>query len=177
MVYKNGQKIFGKEFDEQKRLKVLHTYKGPKEERLLYHMNGKVVAKQYYEDREGEGTWYMYDSAGVLQLTEEYERGKLEGKRTKYYPNKQPKRVEHWKGGSITGSVQEFSEEGVLVADYPYTRKGVLYGTVNHYHLNGKVAATGKQYGEKKLGEWKYFDKKGRLIKTEKWNKGELLAE
>lgn len=38
-----------------------------------------------------------------------------------------------------------------------------------HYHLNGVIASEGVYWLGKKIGLWKYFDKQGKLVKTEKF--------
>ena len=50
----------------------------------------------------------------------------------------------------------------------------MIYGEVKHFHEDGSIASSGKQYQEKKIGKWQYFDQSGNLLKEEIWERGEL---
>jgi antitoxin component YwqK of YwqJK toxin-antitoxin module len=56
----------------------------------------------------------------------------------------------------------------------PYNNDKIA-GVVKNFHQNGKLASTGKQYGDRKESKWFYYDEKGKKIKTEVWKQGKLL--
>lgn len=80
--------------------------------------------------------------------------------------------------------VKRFHCNGKLQSEYNWWMFGYT-GVYKEYHDNGKVSVSG-QYTEKpanvtvfmarKTGDWVYYDDKGKVIKTEKWERGRLIT-
>ena len=58
-----------------------------------------------------------------------------------------------------------------------YNRKYQLRGGYMEYYENEMIKVTGKYRRGKKQGRWQYYDKDGKLLKTEKYKRGNLIRQ
>ena len=101
----------------------------------------------------------------------------LEGKTVIYYSSGTIKEVFIYRKGFIVGTAKTYYPSGKLKSTTPYTRpKNTIYGIVSHFYENGQVEKKGKQYKNKKIGVWEYFDENSNLIKKETYNKKGALT-
>jgi antitoxin component YwqK of YwqJK toxin-antitoxin module len=68
-------------------------------------------------------------------------------------------------GGALIGNYKEFNELGQLVVDGQYDDDPQKIHT--HMHIHG--------VDFDKIGTWKYYDNKGKLVKEEAYNKGKIM--
>ncbi|MBZ4043938.1 toxin-antitoxin system YwqK family antitoxin [Flavobacterium hibisci] len=119
---------------------------------------GKVVDKKY------EGEWKYYHKASkVIMTLENYKNGKLEGKRTVYYPNEKVAEEMTYKNGLKEGVYKKFGQNGIILEQTTYANDQ-YNGDAVFYDLDGVVASEGKFLNGKKAGIWKFYVK-GKLTK------------
>lgn len=58
-----------------------------------------------------------------------------------------------------------------------YNRKYQLHGGYMEYYENEMIKVIGKYKRGKKQGRWQYYDKDGKLLKTEKHKRGNLINQ
>jgi antitoxin component YwqK of YwqJK toxin-antitoxin module len=80
--------------------------------------------------------------------------------------------------------VTKYHCNGSIKAEYNWYTFGFT-GAYKEYHPNGKVAVQGQftekpadqaVYMARKTGTWTYYDDKGKVTKTEKWDNGKLIS-
>jgi antitoxin component YwqK of YwqJK toxin-antitoxin module len=86
----------------------------------------------------------------------------------KTYYDKEQKKVKE---------VFAFVEKHSFDPDQPskMTTRRVKHGAYFLYREDGTLEAEGFMDNEAKDGEWKFYDTSGKLIRTERWNKGEKV--
>ena len=119
---------------------------------------GKVVGKNY------EGEWKYYHKASkVLMTVENYKNGKLDGKRTVYYPNAKVAEEVTYKNGLKEGIYKKIGQNGIIQEESTYV-KDQFNGEAVFYDSDGLVASKGKFLNGKKVGMWQFY-LKGKLTK------------
>ena len=69
-----------------------------------------------------------------------------------------------------------FYPNGQLQADLPLDGFGQYHGDATYYYPSGHTESSGTYEHGIKTGDWKYFDEKGKLLSTEKYdNSGQLI--
>jgi antitoxin component YwqK of YwqJK toxin-antitoxin module len=75
-------------------------------------------------------------------------------------------------GGTSIGSiVGAFYADGYSIANYSNDK---LNGEFTHYYASKKKQIVGQYLKDKKVGEWKFMDISGDVVKIQKWENGEL---
>lgn len=110
-----------------------------------------------YKDNEKVGPWRKYTSTGDILAIENYRLGGKDGRQEYFNFLGIIQRQEEWKGYN-----PDFLFDTIAV-----------YGNENNEILSYKIVKA-LPYSVKN-GEWKYFDAEGRLIKTEKYDRGSLV--
>ncbi len=90
--------------------------------------------------------------------------------------------VYKWKGtfkdDKPTGTFYFYNEDGKLHVKMTYEGTAGKNADAVFYHPNGKTAAAkGKYVNQKKDGEWKYYDQRGRLLSVETQKGGKVEGE
>ena len=103
------------------------------------------------------------------------ENKKRTGVWKKYYSNKRLRYVGQFKDGKEIGTFKFYS---INYSRFPEAIKVFKPGTdsvtVKYFFDNGKLRTTGTFIGKKRVGEWKYFYKKGTVFSTEFYDDGKL---
>ena len=69
-----------------------------------------------------------------------------------------------------------FHPNGQLQADLSLDEFGQYHGNATYYYASGRIESTGNYEHGIKTGSWEYFDEKGRLLSTDKYDKsGQLI--
>ena len=144
-----------------------------------YFDNGILKTEGTTEDGKQTGVWKQYTSLGKIKTEGFYQMGKKEGIWKSYFENStQIEWVKRYKKNQLEGLTETYYPTGILKSSYPYS-KNVVYGTVYEYHNQSgqNVKATGRMYKNLKLDTWRYYDKQGKLTKTEIYKKGKLMSK
>lgn len=113
------------------------------------------------------GKKLLFDSLGNLAQTDDYSNGKLNGEEIWYYPTGRVWKITKLRNDSAYGFEYEFGETGdTLIAMVHYGRS--INGMFYKKWLPNKIILTGN-YGDtdRNFVIWKWFDKNGRLLKSE----------
>jgi hypothetical protein len=112
-----------------------------------------------YKNNEKTGLWRKYNLNGDLIAIENYRFGGKDGTQEYYSFLGNLERREQWRGYN---------------PDAPYDTVAV-YGEGNNEIIDYKIVKA-QQYSVRH-GEWEYFDGGGRIVKTENYDRGQLLKD
>ena len=153
-----------------------------------------------FENNQEKGLQTTYYENGKIEMIYEFNNRSKNGYFQKFFDNGNLMENGKYINDSKQGNWKFWNEAGILVRDCNYKNSG-LFGIYFKYHSNGKLKnkgfytfQTGKikiheinpDTGETDLviidtnelsvkdGIWEYYDNNGKLIKTEKYIKGEL---
>ena len=110
-----------------------------------------------YKDNEKTGPWRKYTSTGDILAIENFRLGGKDGRQEYFNFLGILQRQEEWKGYN-----PDFLFDTIAV-----------YGNESNEILSYKIVKA-LPYSVKN-GEWKYFDSEGRILKTEKYDRGFLV--
>ncbi len=124
---------------------------------------GNVVNRQY------EGEWkYYHEASKTVMTTENYKNGKLDGKRTVYYPSGKIAEEASYIGGVQNGPYKKYAENGVVLEEENY-KDGQIDGiAINRDPDGGTIVSKGPYVNGLKKGVWEFYEK-GKLVKKEKY--------
>ncbi len=112
-----------------------------------------------YKNDKKTGPWKRYSSSGDILAIENYRFGGKDGLQ-QYF--------------SFLGNLEKEEEWRGFNPDAPYDTIAV-YGEGNNEIIDYKIVKA-EQYSVKH-GEWRYFDPGGRVLKTERYDRGQLLKD
>lgn len=122
---------------------------------------GKVVNKLY------EGQWKYYHKASKNIMTiENYNRGKLNGLRTVFYPSGKIAEEMIYKEDKKNGYYKKFTESGIIIEESNYKNNEFDGLAIFRDADDGTIVSKGKFLNGKKVGIWQFFQK-GKLVKEE----------
>ena len=125
---------------------------------------GKEVNKLY------EGQWkYYHRAAKEIMTLENYSKGKLEGKRTVYYPNSAIAEETEYKNGKKNGAYRKYSVKGIVLEESIY-KNDVYDGPAIYRDPIGNIVAKGNFKAGKKTGIWEFYEN-GKLVSKDNMNK------
>lgn len=149
----------GKEWFVNGKVKIERTQSADTVTETQYYANGRMSV---YNKWDKKGMWVLHREwceAGQLLID--------------YNPTV-----------SQPAAVKKYHCNGNLKSEYNWYVFG-FSGAYKEYHENGKISVEG-QYTEKpvdqpvfmarKTGTWTYYDNKGKVTKTEKWENGKLVS-
>lgn len=126
----------------------------------------------YYSDFQMEGIWKFYNENGVKESEANYSKNRLKGKMNTFYENGKVAEEKYYKEIEING-------ETMSVIDGPY----------KSWHETGELARIGTmktlitknpnsselEEKEYEAGDWKIFDKSGKMIQFVSLGRGDSL--
>lgn len=148
-----------------------------------YYENGKLEEKGTFEDDEKDGTFYLYDMLGELQIVKYYDRGKFvgysyndasgklvpmvplnngTGKIVSYYKNGKKSYEYGYTNGEIDGPFAEYQSNGKLIQKATYV-KGDAQGEYLSYYSNGNVHEKEYYKDDELNGECTYYYENGKV--------------
>lgn len=114
--------------------------------------------------------WRSFYESGRMKSSVLYEEGNIQNYAVFYYDN--PGNTIHIKAqfenSSLTGQYKEFFPGGGLKAQIPY-EEGKPEGKALYYYPNGQMKIVGYFNEGKRRGKWKFYDKRGHLIREIKY--------
>ncbi len=163
----------------------------------FYDDGSRLMEGFYNQQGKAEGEWKRYHKGGNFSAKLNYKGGALNGQATYYYENGKIKET-----GQYRSETFNFMISGMNVPHLVESRTGVW----EYYHEEGGLKARGEFWfddipmrspqemleaiesmesgefmkpwkADLRHGKWQYWDKKGKLVKEEIYEKGELLEE
>ena len=125
---------------------------------------GKEVNRKY----EGQWKYYHKESSAIMSL-DNYKDGKLDGKRSVFYPNGKIAEEINFKNGLKEGPYKSYTQNGVVIEETNY-KNGEYDGPAVYRESTGKIASEGNYVKGKKRGIWKFYQD-GKLVKQQNMSK------
>ena len=164
-----------KHYYESGKLKIEQNYlTGDISEVKMYENDGKTIAatgKYIGKLKEGEWRYYLENR---LTLIENFKDGKKEGVTIVYSKSGMIIEEIPYKEGKITGIRRNFLEDGKIYSEISY-KDDLEDGYYKLFEGNEKPVADGFYVAGKKDGEWNFYDEKGKITETLKYQNGFLL--
>lgn len=113
-------------------------------------------------------TYGLYDS-DTLRI-EYYKMGKLDGKRTEYFPGSKVEKEVNYKEGLLHGPFVIYNKKGIVLQDLNYFQ-GQKDGVCQYYYEEGSLLKVENWSKGVKAGEFKTFYIQGHLQIKESYNK------
>ncbi len=135
-----------------------------------YDKNGKLMAKGFYNQKNRDSVWNIYNAEGKLLKSETYKMGTKTGKSVLFSTNGDTIEIQYWNDNKKHGRWYRKVLNGYLEGNYA---NNLLDGPFAEYR-NGKVAAEGHYSEGLRNGQWKHYDGNNLEI-VEKWNNGNLI--
>jgi len=133
----------------------------------FYDQKKNKVSEGREVNRLYEGEWkYYHKASNVLMSMDTYKNGKLDGKRTVYYPSKKIAEEMTFKDDVKEGPYKSYSEKGGIVLEESVYKNGEYDGPAIYRESTGKIASQGVYIKGKKRGIWKFYND-GKLVKEE----------
>lgn len=153
--------------------------------------NGIVHTEGTYKDDKKNGYFKEYNEEGNLLTVAKFvdnvqqedapELASLDI-RTDYYPNGKIKTIASYKGETPEGVRREYSENGVIVAGYVFTKgaitgqgiideEGIKDGAWKEFYLDANLRSEGSYDKGKKIGAWKFYYPSGKIEQEGTYNK------
>ena len=137
---------------------------------ILYYECGAVKEKLGYKNGEREGKGESYYISGKIKNKYTHQNDLLQGEYVSFYENGAIESKRNYEKGYFNGPYHEYHANGKPLSEGEYAN-GESVGTWTFYHDTGKISRTGS-YSPKgnPINEWKYFDEKGLLLESRKFN-------
>jgi antitoxin component YwqK of YwqJK toxin-antitoxin module len=147
---------------------------------VLYYPNGKIKLERATEKDSLVETSYF--EAGKVSRIRKWTKNGLLFSESQWCESGQLL-VNYNPTSTIPLPVKKYYCSGKLKSEYNWYVYGYT-GTYTEFHENGQISLKG-QFQElpagstvfmaRKTGDWIYYDKKGQVVKTEKWEAGKLV--
>lgn len=135
-----------------------------------YDKNGKLMAKGFYNQKNRDSIWNIYNAEGKLLKSETYKMGTKTGKSVLFSAKGDTVEIQYWNDNKKHGRWYRKVLNGYLEGNYA---NNLLDGPFAEYR-NNKVAAEGRYSEGLRNGQWKHYDGNN-LEVVEKWNNGNLI--
>ena len=132
---------------------------------LQWFANGQIRSEMHFADGklEGRGTeWY---ENGQKSMTQDFEHGLRVGRQTQWYEDGQLKAELEFLNGKLHGRTTWYFPDGSREMEFHF-RDGQLHGLGRQWHANGQLASEGEFKNGKVVGRHKFWDEKGRKLRS-----------
>lgn len=136
-----------------------------------YDKNGKLMAKGFYNQKNRDSIWNIYNAEGKLLKSETYKMGTKTGKSVLFSAKGDTVEIQYWNDNKKHGRWYRKVLNGYLEGNYA---NNLLDGPFAEYR-NGKVVAEGSYSEGLRNGQWKHYDGNN-LEVVEKWNNGNIVS-
>ena len=178
--------VYQRPYEETGNTALVQTFENGKQNGPfeVHYLDGKLQIKGNYKDDKKDGIWEYYREDGTLEGKVTYKNDEANGKYESYFENgktlysdgtyingkKNGIEKEYYMSGkvqSVTTYKNDVPEETTM-----YYPSGKIYMKRNYnktyeityYYENGQIFLNGYVKDNTAYGEWKYYDKKGKLV-------------
>lgn len=134
-----------------------------------YDKNGKLMATGFYNQKNRDSVWNIYNAEGKLLKSETYKMGTKTGKSVLFSSTGDTIEIQYWNDNKKHGYWYRKVLDGYLTGNYA---NNLLDGKYAEYR-NNKVVSEGNYSQGLRDGQWKFYDGNN-LEVVEKWNNGNL---
>lgn len=178
--------VYQRPYEETGNTALVQTFENGKQNGPfeVHYLDGKLQIKGNYKDDKKDGIWEYYREDGTLEGKVTYKNDEANGKYEAYFENgktlysdgtyingkKNGIEKEYYVSGkvqSVTTYKNDVPEETTM-----YYPSGKIYlkrnynktYEITYYYENGQIFLNGYVKDNTAYGEWKYYDKKGKLV-------------
>lgn len=134
-----------------------------------YDKNGKLMATGFYNQKNRDSVWNIYNAEGKLLKSETYKMGTKTGKSILFSSTGDTIEIQYWNDNKKHGYWYRKVLNGYLTGNYA---NNLLEGKYAEYR-NNKVVSEGNYSHGLRDGQWKFYDGNN-LEVVEKWYNGNL---
>jgi antitoxin component YwqK of YwqJK toxin-antitoxin module len=134
-----------------------------------YDKNGKLMATGFYNQKNRDSVWNIFNAEGKLLKSETYKMGTKTGKSVLFSSTGDTIEIQYWNDNKKHGYWYRKVLDGYLTGNYA---NNLLDGKYAEYR-NNKVVSEGNYSQGLRDGQWKFYDGNN-LEVVEKWNNGNL---
>lgn len=133
---------------------------------IFYDQNKNIVSEGKVVNKLFEGEWkYYHEASKAIMTIENYKNGKLEGKRSVFYPSGNIAEETNYVKGIRQGAYKKYTDNGIVLEEASY-KNGEFDGLAIYKDPFDSVVAQGKYVNGKKKGIWKFYEE-GKLVSEE----------
>ena len=185
--------VYQRPYEETGNTALVQTFENGKQNGPfeVHYPDGKLQIKGSYKDDKKDGVWEYYREDGTLEGKVTYKNDEANGKYVAYFENGKTLYSDGtYINGKKNGIEKEYYMSGKLQSattyknDIPeettmYYPSGKVYMKRNYnktyeityYYENGQIFLSGYVKNNSAYSEWKYYDKKGKLVTKGEYNK------
>ena len=139
----------------------------------LFEPDGRLYAKGVFDRTLRDSTWNYYSGDKVV-LTENYLLGKKEGISKTFDQKGQGLSQKEWKNDLLDGKAIEYYPNGLRRSEIAFVG-GVKNGLALFFDQDGDKTVEGNYKEDLSEGEWKFFDKDGKVKYRIQYEKGNIV--
>ena len=163
--------IYQRPYEETGNTALVQTFENGKQNGPfeVHYLDGKLQIKGNYKDDKKDGIWEYYREDGTLEGKVTYKNDEANGKYEAYFENGKTLYSDGtYINGKKNGIEKEYYMSGKVQSVTTY-KNDVPEET--YYYENGQIFISGYVKDNTAYGEWKYYDKKGKLVTKGEYNK------
>ena len=184
-VDKNNRKVYEGTFKDGLETGVFTYYYGDGSVRMkntfikdgvyckheAYDKNGNIMVLGYYNQKNRDSVWTIYNEKGNVLKIETYKMGAKNGKSVLFSATGDTVEIQYWNDDKKHGYWYRKIPNGYLEGNY---ENNLLNGKFAEY-VNGKVVTEGMYSKGLRADQWKYW-RSNNLEKVERWADGNLRS-
>jgi antitoxin component YwqK of YwqJK toxin-antitoxin module len=144
---------------------------------ILYYKNGSKAAEGWYLNQKKDSVWtYFSEFDGTVRIREPYQRGKLEGNVSRYYPTGEVSEEVAWKGNRKQGAWKQYYTDGSLRLESNYENDS-LNGPYRVFYPDSTLKVSGTYLGNQSNGTWDYYDDQGSVAFSIEYEYGRAVDQ
>lgn len=142
-------------------------------EAKLFDESGHKIAEGKYLDQKKTGEWNYFLDDKIVSL-ENYENGEKNGLSKRWFSSGELLEEANWKNGKLDGIYRTYFQNGKLYLECKYNM-GQRNGIFKTYFPDGTLELDAFYTNDVQDKSWLYYNEKGDLLYTLKYDKGKLL--
>jgi antitoxin component YwqK of YwqJK toxin-antitoxin module len=164
-----------KRFHPNGKIKALMNFtEGSKvSEAKLFDELGHKIAEGKYLNQKKTGEWNYFLNDKIVG-TENYENGEKNGLSKRWFSTGQLLEEANWKNGKLDGMYRTYFQNGKVYLECKY-KMGLRNGPFKTFFTDGTPELDAFYTNDVQDKSWLYYNEKGELLYTLKYDKGVLL--
>jgi antitoxin component YwqK of YwqJK toxin-antitoxin module len=165
MFFENGNQEIEENF-------VNSSYEGVKKE---WYENGNLKEESNFKNNKKEGVCKFYYSNGQIQSYATYSDGLSIGDEYEWYDNGVNMKHLHCNDEGTHCIDTNWYDNGKIKQISSWVENHYLNGYYVQYYDNGNKEVEGKYFAGKEIGTWRLYDREGKLLQEDHYDKGKLI--
>ncbi len=141
-----------------------------------YYATGELKSEKHFLEDEKNGPELHYFKNGSIRQKSNYVKNKLQGDFVTYFKNGNVSDSLKYMNGKPIGQNLQYYSNGIVSVKGDFDESGKLNGMYYNYDLDGKLFNE-TEYRKGEIIGYKYFNKKGEIVKQDKKRSGNFDFE